>query len=506
MLERNNRTLIEAARTMLNGLVVSKERIPNISYFHVLGCHVFIHNHKDHLEKFDAKVDEGYFLGYSFVSKAFRVFNTRRQKIKETYHVTFNKSIEDIRWSRDQHIKLVNIIGDHGEEPKQVSEALKNQGWVDTMQEELNQFYKNKSQSIQEDLNQQRMNDELIVPRNELFKTMQSFGEMLRQREQVANLSILTPEPSRHFNSICYDDDDDEEITSTLSPSIAITTSFLVLLTIELKDSLIMGDKNLSIILEKESDEVIKSSVESLVPIPSESEDIFDNDSKCDLPFCDDSPYFDVLWGNYEENFKTYLNPLFEFDEEYISSDINPLYNEVLEDIKSKDPYVSNLAEPALLVTSLFDTNKDECFDPRGDIDKIDAFLDIDDGYHDLDGDIIYLKSLIINETIPNIPPEIFLDPNPRNLKDEHDNDYLKSMVKVFDPRIHEKIICLTYVRLPFEDRHYFSLTFVIRIFLPYLTYSMDSFFLLSFGSEDTIFDPEISIFSFYSLEPVVSP
>nr|GEX03878.1 retrovirus-related Pol polyprotein from transposon TNT 1-94 [Tanacetum cinerariifolium] len=71
--ERKNKTLIEAARTMLNG-----ERIPDTSYFHVFGCLVFIHNHKDYLGKFDAKADDGYFLGYSSVSKAFRVYNTRR--------------------------------------------------------------------------------------------------------------------------------------------------------------------------------------------------------------------------------------------------------------------------------------------------------------------------------------------------------------------------------------------------------------------------------------------
>ncbi|GJT30816.1 retrovirus-related pol polyprotein from transposon TNT 1-94 [Tanacetum coccineum] len=122
--ERKNITLIEAARTMLNGSVLSKhfwteavriacytqnrsiivkrhdktpyeifrERILDISYFHVFGCPVFIHNHKDHLGKFDAKADDGYFLGYSFVSKAFRVFNTRRQQVEETYHVTFDEN------------------------------------------------------------------------------------------------------------------------------------------------------------------------------------------------------------------------------------------------------------------------------------------------------------------------------------------------------------------------------------------------------------------------------
>nr|GEU34405.1 retrovirus-related Pol polyprotein from transposon TNT 1-94 [Tanacetum cinerariifolium] len=58
----------------------------------------------DHLGKFDAKADDGYFPGYSFVSKVFRVFNTRRQQIEETYHDTFNESIEATRkkWTRLQ--------------------------------------------------------------------------------------------------------------------------------------------------------------------------------------------------------------------------------------------------------------------------------------------------------------------------------------------------------------------------------------------------------------------
>ncbi|GJS91041.1 hypothetical protein Tco_0773677 [Tanacetum coccineum] len=282
----------------------------------------------------------------------------------------------------------------------------------------------------------------------------------------------------------------------------------------EPEDSLIMGDENLITILEKESNEFIKSSVEDLVSIPMESEDTSDNNKECDLPFSmtfsnrlfntnDDFTSSDdesLLEEDVpEENFKIYSNPLFEFDEEYISSDINLLYNEVLEDIENKDSYVSNLDEPALLVTPLSDANEDECFNTGGDIDEIDAFLDIDvstdikDGYHDSEGDIIYLECLLTNTT-HNLPPEVFLDHDPRSLKYEPDNDDLKSIVKVFDPGIHEKIISPTYVRLPFEDRHYFSLTFVIRIFLPYLTYSIDSSLLLSSGSEDTIFNPGISV------------
>ncbi|GKF13424.1 hypothetical protein Tco_0054886, partial [Tanacetum coccineum] len=61
----------------------------------------------NHLGKFDAKADNGYFLGYSFNYKAFRVFNTRRQQIKETYHVTFDESMEAIRLTNT----LVDKIG-----------------------------------------------------------------------------------------------------------------------------------------------------------------------------------------------------------------------------------------------------------------------------------------------------------------------------------------------------------------------------------------------------------
>ncbi|GJX76361.1 hypothetical protein Tco_0323172 [Tanacetum coccineum] len=96
--------------------------------------------------------------------------------------------------------------------------------------------------------------------------------------------SIKTPIP------IYYDDDDNEEssiplkyiITSGLPPYVAVTP---VLLTEEPVDSLIMDDGHLDTIPATESNEVIKSSVEEFVPIPSESEGI--SDGVCDVPLCD---------------------------------------------------------------------------------------------------------------------------------------------------------------------------------------------------------------------------
>ncbi|GJY59251.1 hypothetical protein Tco_0459143, partial [Tanacetum coccineum] len=148
---------------------------------------------------------------------------------------------------------------------------------------------------------------------------------------------------------------------------------------------------------------------------------------------------------------------------------------------------------------------KDKIFDLGGDIDEINAFLDVDistdieDGYHDSEGDILYLESLLSNDIILSLPLEVFLDHDPRSLSDIND---FKIMVKVFDPGIYKKN-SPTYVSLSFEDRHYLSFTYFIRIFLAYFTYPVNSSLPLSSESEDIIFDPGISAFHFSSLKPV---
>ncbi|GJZ36372.1 retrovirus-related pol polyprotein from transposon TNT 1-94, partial [Tanacetum coccineum] len=75
---------------------VFRGRSPDISYFYMFGCPVHIHNHRDHLGKFNAKADDGFFLGYCPMAKALRVFKIRRQEMKDTYHVTFIEDDEAI--------------------------------------------------------------------------------------------------------------------------------------------------------------------------------------------------------------------------------------------------------------------------------------------------------------------------------------------------------------------------------------------------------------------------
>ncbi|GKE22964.1 putative ribonuclease H-like domain-containing protein, partial [Tanacetum coccineum] len=121
MAERRNRTLIEAARTMLadfklpttfwaeavstacyvkNRVLVVKPHNktpyelfrgikPALSFMRPFGCYVTILNTLDNLGKFDGKSDEGFFVRYSLSSKAFRVYNTRTRRVEENLHIGF---------------------------------------------------------------------------------------------------------------------------------------------------------------------------------------------------------------------------------------------------------------------------------------------------------------------------------------------------------------------------------------------------------------------------------
>ncbi|GJS41573.1 hypothetical protein Tco_0566616 [Tanacetum coccineum] len=138
----------------------------------------------------------------------------------------------------------------------------------------------------------------------------------------------------------------------------AITPDFLI------TDSLSIGDEHLSTIPEMESDELIKSSVENLVPTPSESEDLSkdlsDIESECNMPVYDDfttvsNPLFDAdndfsssddkSFSDEDvpkENFKIFSNPL--SDEEIISTKIDPHHfnaeSDLIESLLNRDTLI----------------------------------------------------------------------------------------------------------------------------------------------------------------------
>ncbi|GJW27212.1 hypothetical protein Tco_0041023 [Tanacetum coccineum] len=179
-----------------------------------------------------------------------------------------------------------------------------------------------------------------------------------KEKQEVKNLAEPTAKRQtritpclKNFKVICKESIFHSNKTPQVSSVFAITST---LPSIEPKDSLIMGDEHLSTF-----------SAEEIVPIPRESEDTSRSDSKNVLPSCDDFSSINVP----RDDSVTFSNPLFEFDVNFNSSDINPLFDEVLEDIECKDSYDSNLDESTFLVTPLSDSNKDECLAPGDDIE-----------------------------------------------------------------------------------------------------------------------------------------
>ncbi|GKB75579.1 hypothetical protein Tco_0942474 [Tanacetum coccineum] len=411
-------------------------------------------------------------------------------------------------------------------------------------------------------------------------------------QSHLCMIGVIWPQQNSMLS--IYDENNKIRDCYKLSPS-AITP---VLPTDE--DSLIMGDEHLSTIPETESDEVIKSSVENLVPIPSEFEVTPNNESECDVPVCDESSLTFTTFSNPlfdsnddftssddeslsdedvpKENFKIYSNPLCD-NEEIIFPKIDPhsfnaesnlidsmlnrdtnKFDSLLEEFSGElahiDPIppgiekadfdleeeirlVENLSydnssprPPEELNAEIVDTIVESLAPPLipvedsdSRMEEIDLFLDSDDSMppsienddYDSEGDIRFLEELLSNNSpplpenesfsldhfddpsLPSPPPEppdveISLNFEPDapviNNFDELNED------ECFDPGGGEINVSQNVE----EDD---SFTFVIRTFLPFLTYPEDSPLLLSSGSEDTIFDPGISTFHFSSLKPV---
>ncbi|GJR67891.1 putative ribonuclease H-like domain-containing protein [Tanacetum coccineum] len=171
--ERKNRTLIKAARIMLadsklpttfwaeavntacyvqNRVLVTKPhnktpyelflgRKPALGFMRPFRCPVTILNTIYHLGKFDGKADEGFFVGYSINSKAFRVFNSRTRIVEENLHVQFSENTPNIAGSGPNWLFDIDALTNSksspdagfkpsGDDEKKVTEELGKEGGV----------------------------------------------------------------------------------------------------------------------------------------------------------------------------------------------------------------------------------------------------------------------------------------------------------------------------------------------------------------------------------------
>ncbi|GKD97989.1 hypothetical protein Tco_1381886 [Tanacetum coccineum] len=206
-------------------------------------------------------------------------------------------------------------------------------------------------------------------------------------------------------------------------PQISLVNAITpVLPTEEPKYSLSMWDEHLSTIPETELEEVIKSSVENLVPIPSESEDFSDNESECDVPICDESSLTFMTFSNLlfdsnddftysddkslsnedvlMENFKIYSNPLFD-DEEIISTKIDPHYfnneSNLIESLLNRDTLIDSSPK--------FDYLLEEFSCELAHIDPIPS--GIEEADFDLEEEIRLVENLLYDNSFPRQPEEL---------------------------------------------------------------------------------------------------
>nr|GFA80240.1 hypothetical protein [Tanacetum cinerariifolium] len=244
-----------------------------------------------------------------------------------------------------------------------------------------------------------------------------------------------------------YDDDDDDD---DVDYTIAITP---VLSTEEPVDSLSMRDEHLDTIPATESDEVIKSSVEDLVPIPSESEGI--PDTMCDVHLVNDPTPLEA-----KDHFEIALNS----NDDISSSDDDSLYKEIIEYVEAS-PHDSEVVRLECPPTDRSDFTHEEFVDELAHIISPPEY------------DCFYFRNL----------------PDPGEL------------MSILNSRIRENLSSTTCVNLPIEDDHSPLLAYVVWVFLAYLTYPVILPYLHPFRNKDTIFDPGITINRVYSFKPSLS-
>nr|GEV33359.1 hypothetical protein [Tanacetum cinerariifolium] len=362
---------------------------------------------------------------------------------------------------------------------------------------------------------------------------------------------------------VCYDDDDDEErsnslddnIISGLPPFSAITPNEPVLSTEEPDNSLSMGDEHLDTIPVTKSDEVIKSSVENLIPIPSESEGIPDH--KCDVPFHDNSLPLDVSKDQIEDfsesneelsstNDDSFFIDNIDYveasppDSELVSSEVMEIVipevrgigDDILLTIKD-DILREKLLNVNLLIAKIRALNANptpssDCKTNSGsttthsdislpayEVFNDDHVKEISSGSPTTHSDSSLYASFIFDLSINPFPPadrsdfyeftdELvpFISPSEYDCflfkVEPNSRDFTKDVVEDIsptkEPQVHNAFPTHPTLQLnmKFQPSSESLVTYVVWIFLLFLVYLVAPHYLLSLRNEDTIFDPGI--------------
>nr|GEW29319.1 hypothetical protein [Tanacetum cinerariifolium] len=260
------------------------------------------------------------------------------------------------------------------------------------------------------------------------LRNPRTWSENIQQKNKEEEKQITKEQAAkaRYWKiPICYDDD--EDCTIVITP---------ILSTVEPEDSLRIRDEHLDTIPKKESDEFIKSSVENLVPNPSESK----GEHECDVPVCDDFTTFSNLFFDADDDFSfksmLYQDSLIisssskidslhdEFTGELIflksiplgidKADCDPkeeirLIEKLLYNNSSPRPPEEFISENSDAIIESFSPSPIFVKDSDPLVEEINLFLasdgsippGIDNDYSDSEGDNLFLERLLHDDYIP---------------------------------------------------------------------------------------------------------
>ncbi|GKA83443.1 hypothetical protein Tco_0805038, partial [Tanacetum coccineum] len=227
VVERRNRTLVEAARTMLtfanlplflwaeaiatayftqNHLIIHKrfdktpyelinKRKPNIKFFHVFGCRCYLLNDFDDVGKLNAKGDIGVFVGYSKESAAFRIYNKHTRKIHESVNVNFDEISEMASKQFKRFGRFISQFYDEYFDASKITKSLTTN--VETFNDEVpsheEEVFHESSESFQEESSSSSLDDDVQHSLGEVMVPPTNTQSVLNESGPNVNEASTSP-------------------------------------------------------------------------------------------------------------------------------------------------------------------------------------------------------------------------------------------------------------------------------------------------------------------------
>nr|GEY52349.1 hypothetical protein [Tanacetum cinerariifolium] len=346
-------------------------------------------------------------------------------------------------------------------------------------------------------LSNSKYRDEIKIA--ELKENFNGMSTEIRKKEKLQQLeqwAYLSTHPSKRLNSFCYDDNDEEDYTLAVTPSLSIE---------EPDNSLSMGDEHLDTIPAMKSDEDFSESNDEFSPIDDDSFSI-DN-----IDYVEASPP----------------------DSELVSSDVMeiviPEVGGIDDDIllKIKDDILhEKLLNVNLLIVKIeaLNANLTPSFDfkTKSSSTSLNSLLEETNTFDNslpkfetfsFDVKEISSGSTTTHSDISLLEYEAFYDDHVKEISsckydcflfkvEPNSGDFTMDMVEEIsptEPKVHNALPThpTLQLNLKFQPSSESLFTYVVWILLPFLVYSVALYYLLSLRNEDTIFDPGICISHF---------